>query len=281
MVLVADRSASLLCPRCRRLISRGETRCPYCGLPHPAGLHPLGALVRGLSRPEDFVRALIWLNAIVFGISILLNPGGVRLSANPLRFLSPHTESLVLLGASGTFPIERLGHWWSLITAGYLHGGLLHIFFNMAALNQLAPLIVREFGIFRMFTIYTLGAAAGFYASYLAGVALTIGASAGLCALIGAALYYGKRRGGIYGRVIFRQTSGWIVGLVLIGLLPGINNWAHGGGLLAGAILAALLGYSERRPEAFWHVATGGILMIATVLALGWAVAGAVMLRFL
>lgn len=275
-----DPSPPIVCPRCRRLISRGETRCPYCGLPHPTGLHPVGFLVRWLSRPEDFVRGLIWLNVAVFGISILFNPTGVRLSANPLRFLSPHTESLILLGASGTFPIERLGRWWSLITAGYLHGGLLHIFFNMAALNQLAPLIVREFGIFRMFTIYTLGAAGGFYASYLAGVALTIGASAGLCALIGAALYYGKRRGGIYGRVIFRQTSGWIVGLVLIGLLPGINNWAHGGGLLAGAILAVLLGYSERRPEAFWQVVTGGILMTATVLALGWAVVGAVMLRF-
>ena len=72
--------------------------------------------MRGLSRPEDFVRALIWLNAIVFGISILLNPGGVRLSANPLRFLSPNTESLILLGASGTFPIERLGRWWRVST---------------------------------------------------------------------------------------------------------------------------------------------------------------------
>jgi rhomboid protease GluP len=80
--------------------------------------------------------------------------------------------------------------------------------------------------------------------------------------------------------LIFRQTSGWIVGLVLIGLLPGINNWAHGGGLVAGAALAALLGYTERRPETFWHVVTGGILLMATVLALAWAVASAVMLRF-
>ncbi len=277
---VADPSPPIVCPRCRRLISRDETRCPYCGLPHPAGLNRMGTLVRWLGRPEDFIRGLIWLNVAVFGISILLNPGGVHLSANPLRFLSPNTESLIFLGATGTFPIGRLGHWWSLITAGYLHGGLLHIFFNMAALNQLAPIIVREFGIFRMFTIYTLGAAAGFYASYLAGITLTIGASAGLCALIGAALYYGKRRGGIYGRLIFRQTSGWIVGLVLIGLLPGINNWAHGGGLVAGAALAALLGYTERRPETFWHVVTGGILLMATVLALAWAVASAVMLRF-
>jgi len=277
---VSDPSTPLLCPRCRRLISRSEPRCPYCGLPHPAGLHPVGSLLHWLERPEDFVRALIWVNGILFGLSILFSPTGVGLSANPLRFLSPTSESLILLGASGTFPIERLGRWWTLITAGYLHGGLLHIFFNMAALNQIAPLIVREFGMFRMFAIYTLGAAAGFYASYLAGIALTIGASAGLCALVGAALYYGKRRGGIYGHQIYRQTSGWIVGLVLIGLLPGINNWAHGGGLVAGVVLAGLLGYNERRPEAFWHRLGGGILMAGTVLALGWAVASATIYRF-
>jgi hypothetical protein len=50
--------------------------------------------------------------------------------------------------------------------------------------------------------------------------------------------------------MVFKQTSGWIVGLVLFGLLvPSINNWGHGGGVLAGAGLAWLLGYSERSRE--------------------------------
>jgi rhomboid protease GluP len=121
---------------------------------------------------------------------------------------------------------------------------------------------------------------AGFYASYLAGIPLTIGASAGLCALVGAALCYGKRRGGIYGQQVYRQTSGWILGLVLIGLLPGINNWAHGGGMLAGAVLSVVVGYSERRPESFGHRLCGGLLMVLTVLILAWAVIGAVAYRF-
>jgi rhomboid protease GluP len=233
-----------------------------------------------LERPEDFVRALIWVNGILFGLSILFSPTGVGLSANPLRFLSPTSESLILLGASGTFPIERLGRWWTLITAGYLHGGLLHIFFNMAALNQIAPLIVREFGMFRMFAIYTLGAAAGFYASYLAGIALTIGASAGLCALVGAALYYGKRRGGIYGHQIYRQTSGWIVGLVLIGLLPGINNWAHGGGIAAGIAVGFALGYEERRRETMPHRVIAAFFALATAGAVLFTVIQAILIRF-
>jgi len=273
-------SSPILCPRCRRLIDRDETRCPYCGLLHPVRLHPVGALVRWLDRPEDFVRVLVWSNAVLFGLSILLSPGGPRLSANPLSFLSPSSESLVLLGASGTFPIDRMGRWWTLMAAGYLHGGLLHIFFNMAALRQIALLIIREYGVYRMFTIYTLGAMAGFYASYRAGIPLTIGASAGLCALVGAALYYGKRRGGIYGQQVYRQTAGWIVGLVLIGLMPGINNWAHGGGLIAGVVFSWGLGYEERRPEGFWHRLCGGALMVATGLVLAGAAASAVYYRF-
>jgi rhomboid protease GluP len=277
---MAPKPAPLLCPRCRRLIDRDESRCPYCGLPHPAGLHSIGTLVRWLNQPEDFVRVLIWINAALFVLAILLSPSGLRLSANPLTFLSPSSESLILLGASGTLPIERLGRWWTLVAAGYLHGGLLHIFFNMAALRQLALLIIREYGIYRMFTIYTLGALAGFYASYLAGVPLTIGASAGLCALVGAALCYGKRRGGIYGQQVYRQTAGWIVGLVLIGLLPGIDNWAHGGGLIAGAAVSLVVGFSEHRPETLWHRLLGGALMAATVLILAWAVISALYYRF-
>lgn len=279
--MTPNKPHSILCPRCRRLIDRTDKSCPYCGLPTPGALRPIGAVLRRIDSPEDFLKGLIWTNVVFFILAILLSSGRVRLSANPLTFLAPDNWSLLRLGASGTLPIDRLGRWWTLISAAYLHGGLLHIFFNMAALNQIGRLISREYGVYRMFGIYTIGTVVGFYASYLAGVVLTIGASAGLCALVGAALYYGKRRGGIYGQAVYRQTSGWIVGLILIGLMPGINNWAHGGGLLAGAILAALLGYSERRPEAFWHVVTGGILMMATVLALGWAVAGAVMLRFL
>ena len=53
----------------------------------------------------------------------------------------------------------------------------------------------------------------GFFVSYLAGVTFTIGASAAVCGLIGAALYFGKSRGGIYGQTIYRQIGGWAIGI--------------------------------------------------------------------
>lgn len=124
-----------------------------------------------------------------------------------------------------------------------------------------------------MFVIYTMGGIIGFWISYLAGVAFTIGASASVCGLVGAVLYYGKSRGGIYGRNLYRQIAAWVVVLFIFGLLvPGINNWGHGGGILAGIVLGYLLGYQEKRRESYLHKALAGVCLVGTLLVLVWAV---------
>jgi rhomboid protease GluP len=120
----------------------------------------------------------------------------------------------------------------------------------MMALKTLAPLVMKEFGLYRMFSIYTLTGIAGFLLSYFGNVYLTIGASSGLCGLIGASLFFGKSRGGEWGRLVYKQTLGWVVTLILIGfLMPNINNWGHGGGLIAGIFLGWIFGYNEKRRE--------------------------------
>ena len=167
----------------------------------------------------------------MFIISILLSTKMVNISFNPLTFLSPDSRSLLVLGATGVLPIDHMHRWWSLLTANYLHGGILHIFFNMVAFRQIAGLIIQVYGIHRMFILYTLGGMAGFLVSYLAHTNFTIGSSAAVCSLIGAALYYGKRRGGHYGNMIYRQIGGWALAIFIFGfLVPGIDNWGHGGG---------------------------------------------------
>jgi hypothetical protein len=129
----------------------------------------------------------------------------------------------------------------------------------MLALRQISPLVIREYGTHRMTIIYTLSGVCGFLVSYLAGVGFTIGASAAVCGLIGAALYYGKRRGGVYGHAVYRQVGGWALGIVLFGLvIPGINNWAHGGGMAAGILVGLLSGYHERKKENMLHRLLGG-----------------------
>lgn len=256
---------STLCPKCRRLISLDEPVCPYCGLKNP-GAAWKNAVWGKINRAAfDPVKVLIYTNAFFYILSLLLNPSSMGLSANPVQLLSPSDKSLFLLGASGTMPILQFGRWWTLITASFLHGGILHIIFNMMALSQLASFVLAEYGFYRFIGIYILSGVAGFFISLLAGIPFTIGASASICGLIGAILYFGKSRGGFYGENIFRQAMGWVVGLVLFGLiLPGINNWAHIGGLFAGIAVGFMLGYEERRPETGFHRLVGGVCLLVT-----------------
>jgi len=222
----------------------------------------------------QWLHIVIFANAVLYVLSLILNPAALGMSANPLTFLSPSDQSLFLLGATGTIPINQFGRWWTILTASYLHGGILHIFFNMAALSQLGPFILSEFGASRFLILYISSGVMGFVLSYLAGVPFTIGASASICGLIGAILYYGKSRGGFLGDAICRQALGWVIGLMIFGfIIPGINNWAHGGGIAAGILGGYIFGHGGKRNESLLDHAMAGILLIATIIALLWAIA--------
>lgn len=268
-----SRKSAMLCPGCRKLISAGEERCPHCGLTTPASRWKKALSIRSLFNERELIQTLIVVNVALYLLSLLMSRHGLRLSGNPMTFLSPDSQGLLVLGATGTIPINGYHRWWTLGTASYLHGGLLHIVFNMMALRQIAPLIIREYGAHRMFVIYTASGILGFLISYLAGVTLTIGASAAICGLIGSALYYGKSRGGLYGQMVYRQVGGWALGIFLFGaLIPGINNWAHGGGMAAGLLSSLALGYHERISENFFHRSLSAICFFGTAGVLLWAI---------
>ena len=273
---------SILCPNCRKLISTSELKCPYCGTGKPGSWYKNNAWTRGFREPNQMIKIVIALNVGMYILSILFNPRAANLSPNPLTFLSPSGPSLELLGATGVVPINDFQRYWTLISASYLHGGILHIFFNMAAFRQLALIVNREFGLYRMFAIYTLSGVSGFWVSYWFGVYWTIGASASVCGLVGAILYYGKSRGGVYGRALYKQISVWVVFLFIFGfVVPGINNWGHGGGIIAGIGLGFLLGYQEQRRETLFHKMLAGTCALVTLLVLGWAVTTAVYYRLM
>ena len=278
--MITSHKNSQLCPNCRGLISRNESVCPYCGLQSPGSWLKNNGLFRLFKDPELFLKGLGGINIAFFVLSLILSPGGMGVEMNPFGFLSPDNRSLLLLGATGTMPIATLHRWWSLVSASYLHGSLLHLIFNLIALRQIGPLIIQEYGLARMFTIYTFGGIGGFLLSVLAGVPFTIGASAAVCALIGAALYYGKSRGGSYGRQVYQQVGGWALSIFVFGLLvPGINNWAHGGGMAAGIVCALFLGYQDKRRELISHRLLGIACALVTFLILLWAVLTAVIYR--
>ncbi|TKB06531.1 rhomboid family intramembrane serine protease [Desulforhopalus sp. IMCC35007] len=273
--------SSLLCPNCRKLISGSIDSCPFCGLKNPSSPLKNNPFTRSIGDSDQLVTILISLNVVMFILSVVLIPGKTGFNFSPFSFLSPSSQSLFILGSTGSIPIFQYDRWWTLLTANFLHGGILHLVFNMLAVRQLAPLVIQEFGPYRTISLYILGGIGGFAISAFAGVRLTIGASAALCSLIGALLYYGKARGGVYGQNIFSQIGGWALGIAAFGfLVPGINNWGHGGGILFGVILALLLGYKEKRRENFTHKTIAMTCVTLTVLALLWSCFNAVLFLF-
>ena len=208
----------------------------------------------------------------MFVLSIVIDPRSSALSGSPFNFLSPSNNSLLVLGSTGTIPLFQFNRWWSLISASYLHGSLLHIVFNMIALHQLGPMIIREYGAPRMVAIYTMSGIGGFIISAMFGVRFTIGASAAVCGLIGAALYYGKSRGGTYGKAIYSQIGSWAIGIFIFGfMVPGINNWGHAGGMLCGALTGYALGYRERSRLTLGHTFLSAACIVCTCLTLLWS----------
>ena len=258
------------CPRCGRQIGATEPCCTWCGAERLTAWDRWTAWASGGRRGEWQVSALISANVFYYLLSLLISSHrGFTLS--PWGFLSPDQRSLMLLGATGALPILSFGRFWTLISASYLHGGMLHIFFNMMALRQIGPWVSSEFGANRMFIIYTLSGVVGYLVSCFAGVSVTIGASASICGLIGALFYFGKNRGGNYGAAVSREVSGWLISLVLFGLvMPGINNWGHGGGIVGGVLCAMLLGYRERGAETAGHRLLALLCLLVTVAVLAW-----------
>ena len=136
---------------------------------NPASFWKNNIWTRGFRDPSKFVKLIISINVGMYVLTILFDPGAASLAPHPLIFLSPSDEILKLFGATGIVPIYEDHRYWTLVSASYLHGGILHIFFNMAAFNQLATVVNREFGVYRMFAIYTFGGVVGFWISYMAG----------------------------------------------------------------------------------------------------------------
>src|SRR5512136_1436827 len=136
---------AMLCPRCRRLVGSDETSCSWCGTARPAGWWQRAAWTRGALDGEWLVRAIITVTIAYYLLSLFLSSGRAS-SRSLLGALGPDQTGLLLLGATGTIPIDRFGHVWTLISATYLHGGILHLVFNLMALRQIAPWVNHEYG---------------------------------------------------------------------------------------------------------------------------------------
>lgn len=270
-----QRSGSVICPSCGSLVGVNDDQCLICGRKRP-GLWGFAGLLRGLvSDDMGFVNLVLWACGALYIASLAADSSGIR-SGGLISFLSPSGLSLFRFGASGSIPVLGYGRWWTPLSAGWLHGGLLHIVFNMMALRDLGPLTIHLYGVARTTIIYTIASVTGFLAStmvggflpgmprVLHGAGLTIGASASLFGLVGALLYYSRRGGST---ALRQAATRWVLsGLVFGFMVPGIDNWAHMGGLAGGYLAARRL--DPLLPERGDHVVAAIACLVLSALAI-------------
>ena len=253
--------AAILCPRCHKLVSADAETCPHCGQRKP-GLWGATAAMRRLGLQLNFPHLITVFCGVLYLLALALDPSAIFQTQGLMQILSPSIQASFKLGVTGTVPIFSYNFWWTPITAIYLHGGLLHIFFNMMWVRQLGPVVEELFGPFRLFAIFTIAGVTGFIASTLVGHAFTLGASGSIFGLLAAAIAYGRRAGA---QLFTRQFLQWAGLLFIMGfVMPGVDNWAHGGGFIGGYAAAYVFSRSSER-EGLGAYLAGGLCLLATV----------------
>ena len=245
------RTGSTLCPSCGKLVGVNDDVCWNCGRKKP-GMWGLTAVFRKLGQDLGFVEAVIVGTAFLYVAMLVVDPEGIQMGGL-LSIGTPSQDSLLRFGASGRYPVWGLGRWWTVLSAGWLHAGLLHIGFNLYWIRILAPTAAELYGAGRMVVIYTVSSIVGFLVSssiglvvpFFSGAGFTVGASAPILGLLGALVHYGRRTGS---SVVGRQAWSYAIFMIAFGfLMSGVDNWAHLGGF-AGGYLASML-VDPRRPE--------------------------------
>lgn len=184
-----------------------------------------------MAKPR-FTYVFIGICAVVFVLMTLT--GGTESAANLVRW-----------GANFA-PLVDQGEYWRLLTANFIHIGVLHLAFNLYALFQLGPQVEAIYGYPRFLTIYLLSGLSGAVLSYLLTHGLSAGASTSLFGLFGALVVYFYKHRELFGKAGQQQLISLGIILlvnVIIGLSPGssIDNWGHLGGFIGGAALAWFL----------------------------------------
>src|SRR4029077_20529051 len=155
-------------------------------------------------------------------------------------------RALFHLGNSNPYSIFILHQWFRLITAMYLHGGLIHIGFNLMVLMDIGPVVEEVYGSARFLFLYTVCGFAGFLASAIT-VHNSVGASAPILGLIGLMIAITTKRSGAHMQELRSRLISWVISIFVLGfIVRGVDNWAHGGGLAAGFILGKL--FADHQP---------------------------------
>lgn len=249
-----------ICPACGTLVGVSATRCHECGASLRFSFAALNKSLSGIFGGRAPVTTiLLVMNILMFAVTLMrtMSEGG--------------GAGLSILWGMGGEPTYRLGAsvpmfsgywtWWRLVTAMFLHGGLIHIGFNMMILMDVGPVVEDVYGSARYLFLYVATGVTGFVLSSWLGRSISVGASGALLGLIGLMIAITTKRSGGMMRELRGRLVSWVVTIFVLGfVMSGVDNWAHFGGLAAGFGLGKV--FADREPMNPSERKTGA--------ALGW-----------
>jgi membrane associated rhomboid family serine protease len=273
-------SSHRMCPECRGLIERNASVCPLCGarVKSPrsrAGTATSSGRVLGIIPvPSTATSALVAANIALYAISWYMTQSAASAELQSTSLFSGISgQVLVRLGAKFG-PLIAAGQWWRLVTAMFLHAGLLHIGFNLWCLFDLGPEVESLFSTPKFIVLYLVTGIFGFIVSlFWSPFGISIGASGAILGLIGILIGASFHHGQL-GKEYRSQLWRWVIYIFAFALIPGlsIDNAAHIGGLISGLALGYVIPEGEpetRTGENLWNaLAVLSVFIIAGSFAL-------------
>lgn len=261
-----------ICPDCMREASVGH-QCPECVNEGRRSVRPARTAFGGgaAGRHGYVTKTLIALNVLVMLISIAADRGGdAAVGGSGFGGLlgggTPLTQWGGVLGYASYVnfgPAHGIaaGEWYRLVTAMFLHYGLVHLLLNMWALWVLGRSLEAVLGPLRFLALYLIAGFGGNVAAYVFGApnTTTVGASTAIFGLF-AALFVIMRR---LGRDTSQVVPILVINLIFTFTVPGISVTGHLGGLITGALMALVLAYAPRTRRTAFQVAGGALIVVA------------------
>jgi rhomboid protease GluP len=255
-----------LCPACGALVGITATRCHECGTNLRFGL---AAWSKGLSEffggHAPVTTVLLIVNVIMFAAEIMGTMHAGKMGGMSILWgMDP--ETAYRLGSSNRSAID-LNQWYRLVTGMFLHGGLIHIGFNMMVLLDIGPVVEELYGSPRYLFVYIFTGAVGFAMSMFFHPA--VGASGALMGLLGVLIAVTGKRGSLESKALRSRLISWAISVFAMGFFIGADNVAHFGGLATGFILGKFMadrlpGNLQERNRAYVLGWAAGIVTVAS-----------------
>ncbi|HEV2175709.1 MAG TPA: rhomboid family intramembrane serine protease [Terriglobia bacterium] len=257
-----------MCPQCRGLIERDASVCPLCGAStktprsRPSGTP--GRVLGVIPVPSTATAILIAVNILLYVLTWYLTQQQAAATLTQAPGLGGISNEVLLRLGAKFGPLMVQGQWWRLVTACFLHAGLLHIGMNMWVLFDIGPVAEQLFSSSKFLVFYLVTGVAGYVLSFLwSPYGISIGASGAIMGMIGV-LIGASFHHGTLGREYRSRLWRWILYILIFGLFFAVDNAAHIGGAAAGIALGYIIPEGEpstRAEETLW-----GLLAVASVI---------------